>query len=425
MGRSTLVSIIVAGSVAAQEPPRPLPPSVIGRPAPTAPVTQPVSPAAGVQQQAVAPIGRFQNPSAYPQETAAAVTSVRAAADWLWRMNQANGRFFPGLNPATRSPLDADHDLRQALATVALADAARFTGDDRLTARAVQSVMSLLTLTKPDLGPGCRVPTMPGERCNPVAFAATVALAVYKLPTADPALASSADQLCGFLRKQCQPNGAIGGDEKSDAESQLLAPGLAIQALTANLRAKPEAATRDCLTRAVAFYRTAFKTQPHPLLAAGLLPGCVEFALVAGKNPTATAFAFELADWLCQCQYTRGDSTNPAWAGGFKGCGPTPGSESAVVAGAMASAAKLTRHVPDLARFGKYRQAAIDGLTFARSLQFTDENADHFEANYRSRFLTGGVHLTPADGTVRIDATAALVTGQLMFLESGAEGRAD
>jgi hypothetical protein len=91
----------------------------------------------------------------------------------------------------------------------------------------------------------------------------------------------------------------------------------------------------------------------------------------------------------------------------------------------MASAAKLTRHVPDLARFGKYRQAAIDGLTFARSLQFTDENADHFEANYRSRFLTGGVHLTPADGTVRIDATAALVTGQLMFLESGAEGRAD
>ncbi|MFO0849980.1 MAG: hypothetical protein U0871_15705 [Gemmataceae bacterium] len=435
MGRhiGTCVGVIICVTAFAQEPPRPLPPSVTGTPRPVAPQPQPpVSPAAGVApptQQSTAPIGRFQNLSAFPAETATAVTSVKAGADWLWRMNQANGRFLPGLNPATRTPLDTDHDLRQALAALALADAGRFTGDDRFTARATQAILTLLTLTRPDpADPACRVPSMAGERCNRVAFAAAVALAVYRSPAADPALMTSAEQLCGFVRKQCQPTGAIGsgdGPAKTDTEGQHLAPGLAIQALTANLRVKPDAANRDLVTRSVAFYRSKFQTQPHPLLAAGLVPGFVEFALLSGKDVTATAGVFEMADWLCQCQYTRADAPNPAWAGGFKGCGSPPGWEAAWVCGAMASAAKLTRHVPDLARFGKYRQAAIDGFAFARALQYSDENADHFERTYRARFLTGGVHLSPADGTIRIDATAALVCSQFAFLESGAEGRVD
>ncbi|MGL6096286.1 MAG: hypothetical protein ACRC7O_10885, partial [Fimbriiglobus sp.] len=83
----------------------------------------------------------------------------------------------------------------------------------------------------------------------------------------------------------------------------------------------------------------------------------------------------------------------------------------------------LTRNVPDLGRFARYRESGVNGLLFARNLQFSDENADHFEKNFRSRFLAGGVHLSPSDAAIRADATAALVLANLRFLESGAELR--
>src|SRR4051794_381620 len=88
------------------EPPR-LPASVTGAQPPTPGV---VSPASGITTTPTAPLARFANLQSFPQETVAAVYSVRSGADWLWRMNQSNGRFFPGLNPAVRRPLDEDTD---------------------------------------------------------------------------------------------------------------------------------------------------------------------------------------------------------------------------------------------------------------------------------------------------------------------------
>jgi hypothetical protein len=171
----------------------------------------------------------------------------------------------------------------------------------------------------------------------------------------------------------------------------------------------------------VAHYRAAFQAKPHPLTAATLLPGCAEFCLAANKDQAACTAAFDLADWLCGCQYTRTDARTPAWAGGFR-TAAEPTHESAVCAAGLVAAVKLTRQTTgDLARFRKYRQAAVDGLAFARGLQFTDESADHFEKGFRARFLVGGMHLTPTDGTVRIDATAHLVTAHLAYLQWAAE----
>jgi hypothetical protein len=65
----------------------------------------------------------------------------------------------------------------------------------------------------------------------------------------------------------------------------------------------------------------------------------------------------------------------------------------------------------------------VDALGFVRAIQYSPDNTDHFEGKFRARFLIGGVHLTPTDGTVRIDATAAAVSAYLRFLESGAEAR--
>jgi hypothetical protein len=312
-------------------------------------------------------------------------------------------------------PLDGDTDARQALAAYALADAARFTGDERYAARAAQAVLSLLTTTRPDAAdPTCRAPTAATDR---VTFAAALVLAIHALPNPDASLVAQAEALCVFLRKQCRPTGAI-----QEADDRLAAdPGLAIQALLAACRAKPDRAALELVARAIAHYRAAFQSKPSAALAGSLLPAFVEFALLAGKEPVSTAAAFELADWLCEHQYSRTDARNPLWAGGFKSGDAEPAWDSTVCVRGLAAAARLTRQVPDLNRFRKYRAAVVEGLLFARGLQFSDETADHFEKGFRARYLTGGCHLAPSDGAVRIDATAALVTAQLAYLQSGAE----
>src|SRR2546423_1582925 len=69
--------------------------------------------------------------------------SAQRGAEWLYRMNGADGRFAHGVVPALRTPLEGDHFLRQAGAAVALARAARFTGNEEYTARARQAVLTL------------------------------------------------------------------------------------------------------------------------------------------------------------------------------------------------------------------------------------------------------------------------------------------
>lgn len=238
---------LVAGVIPflmAQEPPRTLPPSITGA---AAPMTPPVSPASGVQTQpaTASPSARFQNLQAFPLETVRAVYSVSAGAKWLSRMNQANGRFLPGLDPTLRTPLATDHDLRQAFAARALAEAARFTGQEEFAARATQAVLALLSRTKPDPADATRrVPDDPSKECNRVGFAAVLVLAVYALPGPDVKLTAQAEELCAFLRSQVGADGSIQTIDqsndpatKADADAVNVYPGLAIQALAASHRA--------------------------------------------------------------------------------------------------------------------------------------------------------------------------------------------
>jgi hypothetical protein len=409
-----------------QAPPRPLPASITGASATPTPA---VAPASGVTQSpaaVAAPMARFQNLQEFPPETVQSLFAMRAGAAWLSRMNQANGRFFPGLNPGVRMPLAGGRELRQALAALALAQAAQFTGEETFTAQATQAVLALMSLTRTE--GTARVPTVAAERCEPAGFAATVALAVYHLPKPDARRLAEADALCAFVRQRCGPDGAIQLDAKSNADERNLTPGLVVRALATSNRLKPDAGTRETLVRVMSHYRGVFKARPNALLAAALVPGAVDYCLHNNNDATAAATAFELADWLCGCQYSRVEPHSPGWIGGFRPSpsgDSEPGSESALYAEALACAAKLRRHVPDLAQYRKYRQAAVDGLAFARGLQFSDGNTDHFEKGFRARFLTGAAHLSPTDGTVRIDATAYLILAHLAFLQSGAEGRPD
>ena len=436
--QSVLALVVVLGAAgfapwlgAQAPPPQPLPTTITGQPL-TAPNVQPASGTVGVP---TAPIQRFQDFRTLPPETVQAIYGMRASADWLWRMNQPNGRFLSGLNPALKQALPDDPDFRQAVATLALCRAARFTGDEKFAPRAAQAVLTLLSLTRPDpANPGVREPIAPSERCNRVGFAAVLALAIAEIPNPDAKLIADAEALTLFVRNHCAADGSVQAFDsptdpaKSDPNATTLYPGLALQSLVVSVRRKPDPATQAAIARGITFYRTAYKSQPNPMLAATMLPAITDYYLLT-KDANTAAAGLELADGLCACQYTRADATQIAWIGGFRPSAGTlnvePRYETAAFVEGLAAATTLTRHAPDLTRFEKYRAACVGGLLFAKSLQFTEDNTEHFEKAYRSRFIVGGVHLSPTEASVRADVTGLMVLACVRYLESGAEVRAE
>jgi hypothetical protein len=393
--------IFVLPVLAQSPPPALLPPSITGGAAP-----MPVVPVSASVPKPP-PAARYQNIKELPTETAAAVLGHHAAADWLAKRQQPHGRFLFGVNPALRTPLEGDSDFRQALATWAVCQAAAFTGDEKLTACGAQSILGLLAGAKDD-------PRGP----QAVGFAAALVLAIHAHPNADARLRAEADRLAGYLGRQLKVDGSfdIGA---TDAESQQAIPGLALQALvTTN-------APAETLNRSFACYRAKFRAEPHSVAAGTLLPATVDFCLRT-KDANAAAFAFELADWLCNAQYGKLDAKQFLWAGGFRidsrNAPQEPGYESAHAARGLAAACQLIRQaVPDLQRYQKYRPATVDALAFVRGMQYSLDNTSHFAAEFRTQYLLGGSRAALTDGNLRADATALTALAFQRFLESGAD----
>jgi hypothetical protein len=409
-------------SFAQEPPPRPLPTSV------SAPPTSPVVPAAATRRVET-PLSAFEPLAAFPMPTQHAVRSALHGSAWLTRMNQPQGRFVFGYLPALRQTMDGDHDLKQALAAVAVAQSAKFTGDERQAAVASQAILALMAATKIDpADANCRVPMHNSAACNRVGFASLVALAVYELPAADDKLIAEAEKLCAFVQKQLRADGSVqyADNPADDPAGANEYPGYALHALVVSNRVRPAGWKADAVKKAATFYRAAFKTAPHPMLAATLTPAFAELYFQT-KDATAVAAAFEMNDWLCELQIPPADPKRPMWAGGFRGFAngqavdSPPGFETGAYLQSLSCACKLARELPDQQRFARYRQAATDAAQYAGGLQYTEANTRHFADAYRANTLIGGFYLSPTDGNLRIDATARCVSGLLRFLASGAE----
>ena len=77
------------------------------------------------------------------------------------------------------------------------------------------------------------------------------------------------------------------------------------------------------------------------------------------------------------------------WAGGFRGWAngqpaeTAPGFETGTYLQSLACAYHLNRHVPDLGRDGRYRQATADAVQFLAGLQYVEGNTRHFTDGLR------------------------------------------
>ena len=425
-----LVVFTIAAVGLAQQPvvapPALLPPSIMK------PVPEAIVPAsANIPKKAEFPADRFSNRAEeFPAETLHAVYSTRVAADWLCRMNQASGLFMAGVNPALARPLADDSELKQAYAVLALSRVARFTGDAKLAMCASQGILALLTYAPEDPQDKTqRVPKMASERCNRVGFAALLAIAIWELPTSDAKLHAEADRLCNFLKKQCRADGSVhyidaadGVPTKIDPDGVNTFPALCYQALLLSDRAKPDQAIRDTVLKGLAYYQAWHKSNPHPMLAANLLPVLSDM-LQRGKSDALSTFSFELAESLCNRQYVIEDAREKRWVGGIRlGAANTePTATTATCAEGLAAAASIAVQNADITRLAKYRKATMNALVFCRSLQCTDENCAHFERSFRASFLLGGVSESPSAGNLWIDTASKHIFAHLRFLASGAE----
>jgi len=439
-----VMAVVGAAVVAIAQSPAPpsasLPPVVIVPPAepvppglprsiPPAPTSKPAQDPAPADAQ----LARFEPLVAQPHQTQAAVRAVLLGANWMTRMNQPQGRFQYGYNPALQQPIPGDHDLKQARAARALARSARFCGDEKQAAIASQAILALLAATKIDpADPNGRIPVPSSLDCNRVGFAAVLALAIYELPAADTKLIAEAERLCVYLHKQCRSDGSVDYAEgvnepaKLDPAGLNEYPGAALQAIIVGNRVQPAPWKAEVVNRGLMFYRAKFKAQPHPLLAATLTPAATELYRQTKSNEAA-ALVFELNDWLCGLQISAGDTRAPQWAGGFRSLknghpsDDPPGPEVGYFLESLACAYEINRHVPDLTRNSRYKAALLDATQFLCGLQYVEANTRHFENIFRANTLIGGFHLSPLDGNLHIDSTGIAVTGLLQFLSSGAE----
>ncbi len=437
---------MAAGAIAQMPPPTPgslpAPAAVAGSPA------VPAVPAASEPAQqrpngpSEPPLRRYEPLVAWPFATQSAVRGALGAGEWLVRRQQPHGRFLYGFNPALRQPLAGDDELAQAHAAWAVAECAAFSGEERQAVAAAQAILALLSLAPPDPSdPQVRLPPRGWTPEQRLQFAAVLVLAIHRLPQADNRLLEEAERLCAFIRQSCDGEGAdaaaatggagsdAGGPSAKDVAGDAsadVAAAWGVAALATSYRLKPAAWKGATVNAALARCRKREVRSIPPAAAVPLILAASQWYLQTQQSEAA-ACVFTLADSLCTLQIAVTDPRLPQWAGGFRQVqagvprDAVVGPEMGLYVAAVAQACLLSRHLPDLPRYRRYAPAAIDAVRHLAQRQYSESNTRHFENNFRAYMLIGGVHLSPEDGNLRIDAAAHAVIGFLRFLESRAE----
>ena len=355
---------------------------------------------------------------------------AQRGAEWLARINGTNGRFLDGWVPSLNVPLEGDSYFRQAGAALALARAARLTGEERYTACAARALLSLLDETVLDTTNQTRSTPLPSIVLNRLGSAALLVLAINELPAPPPDLLEKSEQLCNYIRRQARTDGSLAcgdmladgrfGAEEPDAVNQY--PGSALYALARSARLRPAEWKLALVRNAVAYYLPWWRAHKNLAFLPGQTAAYAEAYLLTRDRAFADA-VFEMGDWLIGLQYDLGNNNqHPEWVGGFKDwlegrvVETAPTAQSAACGEALALACRVARQAGDDKRFGGYGESLLACLQFVATLQYTDANTMHFVPSYRDR-LAGAFHASTQDGTLRIDHTQHAVSAMALFVE--------
>jgi hypothetical protein len=350
--------------------------------------------------------------------------SAQRGADWLRRANRTEGRFQNGYVPDLKVTLEGDQYLRQIGAAYALAKAARFIHDERLTAIARQSVLTLLMETAAD-GQVVQVrhTTLPSLIVNRLGAAGLLILAIHELPAPGDDLLEQAEQLCAYVRTQQGPDGSFSltdGGGESDPDAINSYPGMALAGLLASHATRPADWKLEVAHKALPYYREWWRAHKNMAFVQWQCNAWTQ-AFGLTKEGAYGDFVTEMNDWLCTLQYVQLDPRHPLWAGGFmdfaegRAVAAPPHAGSAMCSESLAQACRLARQAGDAQRYQRYREALESSLQFLTTLQYTDANTQHFADWYRPT-LVGGFHASHQDGVLRIDYTQHAVCALVDYI---------
>ncbi len=360
--------------------------------------------------------------------------SFRRGAEWLDRMNTATGRFVPGFLPAVNAVMEGNNYLHQAGAALALARAARYTGDKTYAARATHAILSLLddTVAEPDAGEsGKRVrhTLPPSTALNRLGAAGLLIAAINELPAPQDDLLARSEELCTYVRRQQQADGSLSWTDGDDAAAAAAAdpdadlyPGMALYGLLRSQAHRPAAWKIDVARKARGYYAPWWQEHKSLAVVPWQTAAYAEAYLLTHEKPFADSVV-AMNDWLCEKQHDRLDPRHPEWLGGFAvGKTPAPDISSAACAESLAEACRVAREAADLPRHRRYTAALELCLQFLASLQYSDANTQHFAPLYRQRLLIGGFHGSHQDGDLRLDYTQHAVSAMAQYLTATAQG---
>jgi hypothetical protein len=408
------------------QPPNPGTPSPVAI-TPINPIAVP-QPADAVKQAVfVAPAQPEHDLNRMPPFTRQVHVSAHRGAEWLNSVNNpVTGRFIYGWVTALNIPLEGDHYLHQAGAAFALARAARYFGEDRYTLKARQAVLSLMAETAVDPGdPTCRHTAMPPLAVNRLAAAGLLLMAIHELPSPADDLLKQGEELANSIRKRQNDDGSFRvldgtGEAAKDSEAVQTYPGIALYGLMLSQRHRPAPWKTDVARKAVVYYSAWWKANPNAASVPMLTAAFAEAYLLT-KEPAFADCVFEMTDWVCGLQYLKDDVRKPVWIGGFrdfadgKPVAAAPTVRSAAYLEGLAQACRVTRQIPDAARYERYANTAAFACQFLMGLQFGEDSTRHFAPNHRS-LLSGGFHTSHQDGNLCVTANRHAVAGMIQFL---------
>jgi hypothetical protein len=361
-----------------------------------------------------------------------AYVSARQAMDWLRRTNRQDGKFVYGFLPELRVPLEGDSYSAQAGAAYALARSAAYFGDEPSLAISRQALLTLLLETAVDSqDKTVRHTAAPAHLVNRLSSQGHLVLAIHALPRAGKDLLEQGEQLCNYLRKQQQNNGALlvteaGEDVKtpsSDAAQECA--GIALQGVLCSQKVQPAPWKLEMARKELAFTHGCWQRQKSFALAVSHIPASAEAYLLTHEHAYADE-AYAMADWLCSLQYEQGDAVRAMWVGGFRpwvdgrALPLAPDIRSAEAAESLAAACRVARAAGDLPRWQRYSRALEEGVRFLRTLQYAEGRMQHFVEGYRPALL-GGFHASAQDGKLRIDYTQHALAALVGYLEHAVE----
>jgi hypothetical protein len=415
--------LLVVGLALAQtgQPPRTLPQDILNPPGGQIP-PNPIQPVSGTRPDPAltgkTPARIALLPTAKLNDLQKQMlNSTQRATVWLTRMHGANGRFVPGWRPDLKTEMEGDSYLRQAGAALALARAARFSGEAELNARATQTLLSLLDETVVDEKSGARYTSLPSAAVNRLGAAGLLVAAINELPEPKADLLARSEQLCAYLRTQACPEGWLSFTDTppegppGNSEALQTYPGQALYGLQLSQRHKPAPWKADLLKKAVAFYHPWWRTNRSPEFVPWQAAAYAE-AYLATRDPAFGNCTLEMADWLTTLQYTKIDQRSQQWYGGFMGFAEGKSVEVAP----QANAARVARLAGDVTRERNYVETLDRAIQFLMTLQYTDSNAQHFADWYRPR-VVGGFHASMQDGALRLDSTQHGLTALIATLD--------